>query len=114
MTNRGKTMAQNKKVTTFYAAEDVSKYLDGLPSGDKSRRINEMLRQAIATEQSRFVIPMNFNQISRLLSILYQQHKDEEANREAADPQDVAEWEPPPFGWVETEELIRVIRGAVD
>ncbi len=107
-------MAQNKKVTTFYAAEDVSKYLDGLPAGDKSRRINEMLRSAIATEQSRFLVPLNFNQISRLLAILYQVSKEEEENRDAADPEDVANWEPPPFGWVDTDELIRTIRGAVD
>lgn len=107
-------MAQNKKITTFYAAEDVAKYLDALPAGDKSRRINELLRQAMATEQSRFVVALNFNQISRLLAILYQWHKNEEENRDEADPEDVANWEPPPFGWVETDELIRQVRGAVD
>jgi hypothetical protein len=107
-------MAQNKKVTTFYAVEEVSRYLDALPSGDKSRRINEMLRHAMATEQSRFVIPLNFNQISRLLAILYQVRKEEEENRDAADPEDVAAWEPPPVGWVDTDELIKHVRGAVD
>lgn len=107
-------MAQNKKITTFYAAEDVAKYLDALPAGDKSRRINELLRQAMATEQSKFVLALNFNQISRLLAILYQCRKAEEENRDAADQEDVANWEPPPFGWVDTDELIRQVRGAVD
>lgn len=107
-------MAQNKKVTTFYATEDVATYIDSLPTGDKSRRINEMLRLAIATEQSRFVVPLNFNQISRLLAILYQVRKEEEENEEAADPEVVANWQPPPVGWVETSELIRQVRQVVD
>lgn len=107
-------MAQNKKVTSFYATEDVAAYLDLLPSGDKSRRINEMLRVAMATEQSKFVVTLNFDQITRLLSILHQVSKEEEKNRDDADPQDVANWEPPAFGWVDTDELIRRVRGAVD
>jgi hypothetical protein len=108
-------MAQNKKITTFYAAEDVAKFLDALPAGDKSRRINELLRQAMATEQSKFVLALNFNQISRLLAILYDRRKAEEKEiDDAADPEEVANWEPPPFGWVDTDELIRQVRGAVD
>jgi hypothetical protein len=106
-------MAQNKKVTTFYAAEDIAKYLDALPAGDKSRRINEMLRQSIATEQSRFLVALNFNQITRLLAILYDVRKQQDKDSEGAFPED-GDLEPMPDGWVSIDEVIKQVRKAVD
>ncbi|MBU6455768.1 MAG: hypothetical protein KGS72_28620 [Cyanobacteria bacterium REEB67] len=102
-----------KKITTFYAADDVAEYLEALESGDKSRKINEMLRTAMAGKGAKFVVPLNFDQVSRLLSILYERQKDEEENEEDADPMDVMEYQPP-RGWVSTSTLIDIIRSSVD
>jgi len=62
---------------------------------------------------AKFVIPLNFDQISRLLSILYETRKSEERNEDEADPEDVANHEPPD-GWVYTSELIKIVRTAAD
>ena len=107
-------MAQNKKVTTFYASEEIARYLDALPAGDRSRKINDMLRQAISMEQSKFIVSLNFNEISRLLSLLYDYQKRDEEARDEADPQDLIDWEPPRIGWASIDQIISKVRRAVD
>ncbi|MFA6555281.1 MAG: hypothetical protein WCT03_02575 [Candidatus Obscuribacterales bacterium] len=73
-------MSTQKKSITFYAANDVAEWIETLDAGEKSRKINELIREAVLNPKPKtlFQIPLGFYQMSTLLQIL----KDVEAARE--------------------------------
>jgi hypothetical protein len=82
-------MAVAKKPVTFYASEDVAAWVEALDAGDKSRKINEIIRDAVINPKPKaalFEIPLGFYQMSSLLKVLKELHEQRAYDAEERDP----------------------------
>jgi hypothetical protein len=83
----GAAMATSKKAVTFYATPEVAEWLDRLDSGERSRRINDLIKDTMLQPKPKalFEVPLNFYQMADLLEILKETAAKREADYDEAD-----------------------------